>query len=201
MKYLLSACAVLLLGLTGCVSGSNYAPLPDIKQNMAVKHPVANVLTPYSGDGFFINTGKITLRVLCFIPTLGLSEIPVGRPRREVIADLKARNRLRFTDENRRYHTQKLVQRMEQIRQSLDPLLGKSKADLIAAMGPPSRTFPDGLEGEVYIYDQREIRGLSVSSQISDQGITHTQGESRTVLKQKLFFLDQSGKLYKWELK
>lgn len=58
MKYLLSACAVLLLGLTGCVSGSNYAPLPDIKQNMAEKHPVANVLTPYSGDGFFINTGK-----------------------------------------------------------------------------------------------------------------------------------------------
>ena len=45
-KILLCGFAVLLLCLTGCVSGSAYASVADIKQKMSEKHPVVNVLTP-----------------------------------------------------------------------------------------------------------------------------------------------------------
>lgn len=204
-KILLCGFTALLLCLTGCVSGSAYASVADIKQKMSEKHPVVNVLTPYTGDVFFVNTGKITLRVLCFIPTLGISEILIGRPCRYVIADFKARNRLRVNDENQKYYARERERKEELIRQALDPLLGGSKADLITAIGPPTRTFPDGLGGEIYIYEQQSISGSTASAwTLSYKGIsgtTYNQGPSKIILKQKLFFFDKSGKLYKWELR
>ena len=205
MKCLCAVCASLLLCAAGCVSGSNYAPLPDIKREMAEKHPVANVLTPYSGDGFFINTGKIALRTLCFIPTLGLSEIPAGRPRRHVIAGLKARNRLHIMDENRKVYAQRREAELAEIRSVLDPLLGKSKTEAIAGSGPPERTFPDGRGGEVFIYREHGRFDCTASSSLeTDGGVEKIRYEStpaRRSARRKLLYFDQSGKLYRWELK
>lgn len=179
-KILLCGFAALLLCLTGCVRGGLYAPIDEIKQEMSEKHPVVNVLTPYTGDGFLVNTGKISLRVLCFIPTLGISEAIIGPNRRQTILAIRNHNMQQIRQE-----------REKELIEKLQSLIGKGKGDVLAELGVPARTFSLGDGGEVLIYEKEDRLLVDRSIRI---------GRQSPVIQWSLFF-DRTGKLERWSFR
>lgn len=178
-KILLCGFAALLLCLTGCVRGGLYAPIDEIKQEMSERHPAVNVLTPYWGDGF-VNVGKISLRVLCFIPTVGLSEAVIGPDRRQVIMDVRNRNIQKAQKK-----------REEEVTAQLQLLIGKGEGEVLAALGVPSRVFPLDNGGKVLVYEKED-------RMLVDKSVRFIR--PFYVTQWSLFF-DRTGKLERWSFR
>ena len=107
---------------------------------------------------------KICGRVLVDIFTLGLGEVAL------------------YDDRANTYNTY--------IKHDLiyNQLINKKKSDIIKVLGAPCRTFPDGLGGEIYIYETDEIRG----------GGNQDGSWIRSYKEIVEFYFSESGFCYKW---
>lgn len=165
--------------LSGCVTGNNLLTAEQMRQGVAEKSCCLNAFLMYEDSNIFLNGGKFLLRTVCFFPTLGISEVLIDVNSREVFREVRLEAGERYLAEKQR----NAEEARKRLRETYDKLIGADKAALLAENGPPVATFTDGRGGEIYTYENESAWGKLL--------------EARKIL----FYFDQSGKLYKWELK
>lgn len=185
--------AVIAVVLSGCVMGNNLLTAEQMRRGVAEKSICLNVFLMYEDSNFILNSGKFLLRTVCFFPTLGISEVLIDVNSREVFREVRLEAGERYLAERRRC----AEDARQRLKETYDRLIGTDKAALLAANGPPADTFTDGKGGEIYIYENKSVpvKPLGVISPALNNDL------NTLMVKKILFYFDQSGKLYKWELK
>lgn len=154
--------AAVVLCLCGCVDTS---PLTEEQRIEAIhRYPFEDPLNITPENGVAMVSLKIFGRVIVDIFTLGIGEV------------------ILFEDRAATYNAY--------IKHDLiyNPLIHKGKSDLIRVLGAPSRTFPDGLGGEIYIYESEKIRG----------GGNQYGSWVKSYKEVTEFYFDKNGSCYKW---
>lgn len=153
---------ILTCSFCGCVDTSMITE--EQRVEAIQRYPFSEPLNISPENGPAMVSLKIFGRVLADIFTLGLGEI------------------ILYDDRASTYNTY--------IKHDLiyDQLIHKKKSDLIKVLGAPSRTFPDGLGGEIYIYETDEIRG----------GGNQYGSWVKSYKKIFEFYFGESGFCYKW---
>ena len=84
---------------------------------------------------------------------------------------------------------------------SFDAWVGKSKSDLVASLGNPSATRPDGSGGEILIYEEKVNIGEIPTQAQSDGGrnILPAGTKQGSYTRRTIFYVNQQGYVYKWE--
>ena len=154
--------AAVVLCLAGCV---NTSALTEEQRIEAIhRYPFDSSLNITPEDGVAMVSLKIFGRVIVDIFTLGMGEA--------ILYEDRASTYNTYIKHDLVYNT----------------LIHKKKSDLIKVLGAPGRTFPDGLGGEIYIYETEKVRG----------GGNQYGSWVKSYLEKIEFYYDKSGSCYKW---
>ena len=177
MKRFMNALCLLVavIFLSGCVA--NTLELSEQEQADAIKKYPRTGLNLQPDDGTGMVTAKVITRIILWPMTIGTSEGVL----------LKERN-ASFS----KYSADLKIQR---IKAYYDSFLNKSKHIVIKEFGPPKRTFSDGNNGEVYIYEK--ITTTGGYSYGNENYYRHTP--IRYHKSNKEFYFNAEGICYLWK--
>ncbi|MBQ9789644.1 MAG: hypothetical protein IJW31_08640 [Lentisphaeria bacterium] len=166
---------VTIILLSGCVA--NTLELSEQEQADAIKKYPRTGLNLRPDDGAGMVTAKVITRIILLPITIGISEGLLLDERNATFskysADLKA----------------------QRIKAYYDSFLNKSKHIVIKEFGPPKRIFPDGNNGEIYIYEK--IFTTGGHSYGNQNYYSHTPIRYHKSIKE--FYFNAEGICYLWK--
>lgn len=82
---------------------------------------------------------------------------------------------------------------------TMDSWLGSSKTQLLQSWGVPANIASDGQGGEIYTYGITINFGQSAGQVYAGTNrVYYTNPQNMVVTRSRMFFIDQSGKIYHW---
>ncbi|MBR2345089.1 MAG: hypothetical protein IKD10_10595 [Lentisphaeria bacterium] len=166
---------VVIILLSGCVA--NTLNLSEQEQADAIKKYPRTGLNLQPDDGVGMVTAKVFTRIILWPITIGISE--------GVLLD----------ERNASFSKYSADLNAQRIKAYYDSFLNKSKHVVIKEFGPPQRTFPDGNNGEVYIYEK--ITTTGGHSYGNQNYYSHTPIRYHKSIKE--FYFNAKGICYLWK--
>ena len=164
-----------LLLFSGCVA--NTLGLSEQEQADAIKKYPRTGLNLQPDDGAGMVTAKVFTRIILWPITIGFSEGVLLHERNTSFS--------KYSEDLKK----------QRIKAYFDSFLNKSKHIVIKEFGPPKRTFPDGNNGEVYIYEKVITTGGH--SYGNKHYYSHTPIRYHKSIKE--FYFNAEGICYLWK--